>query len=67
MRKKIQHHKSRNMHGFSDEKLFLAMENVDIPITIGNPHIILNTDIVATNIPFLLSRKKIKKADQCCK
>ena len=55
------------MHGFSDEKLFLAMENVDIPITIGNPHVILNTDFVATNIPFLLSRKKIKKADQRCK
>ena len=38
-------------------------ENVDIPIVLGKQHLMLNTDIVASDILILLSRKSMKKAD----
>ena len=39
------------------------LQNVDIPIILGNKSVMLNTDIVASDIPLFLSRKSMKKAD----
>lgn len=38
-------------------------QNVDIPIILGNKSVMLNTGIVASDIPLFLSRKFMKKAD----
>ena len=37
------------------------MENVDLPTVMGSKHVMLNTDIVASDIPLLLSRKSVKR------
>ena len=37
------------------------MENVDLPTVLGSKHVMLNTDIVASDIPLLLSRKSVKR------
>ena len=39
------------------------LQNVDIPIILGNKSVMLNTGIVASDIPLFLSRKSMKKAD----
>ena len=60
---KIRCHKGTNIYRFGDGNLFTAIENVDIPIVLGKEHVMLNTDIVASDIPLLLSQKSMKKAD----
>ena len=40
-----------------------ALQNVDIPIRLRNKSVMLNTHVVASDIPLLLSRVSIKKAD----
>ena len=52
---KIRCHKETNIYRFGDENLFTAIENVDIPIVLGKQHFMLNTDIVASDIPLSLS------------
>ena len=37
-------------------------ENVDLPIAMVSKHVMLNTDIVPSDIPLLLSRKSMKRA-----
>ena len=44
-----------------DGKLFPALQNVDIPISLGSQNVMLNTDIVSRDITLLLSRKSMKK------
>ena len=39
------------------------LQNVDIPIILGNKSVMLNTGIIASDIPLFLSRKSMKKAD----
>ena len=56
---KIRRHKGTNIYRFGDGNLFTAIENVNIPIVLGKQHVMLNTDIVASEI--LL--KSVKKAD----
>ena len=56
---KIRRHKGTNIYRFGDGNLFTAIENVNIPIVLGEQHVMLNTDIVASEI--LL--KSVKKAD----
>ena len=46
-KKRNQHHALVNTHIFSDEKLFPALHNVNIPLWLNNQNIMLNTDIVA--------------------
>ena len=55
--------RKQNIYQFRDGNLFTAIENVDIPIVLGKQHVMLNKDIVASDIPLLLSRKYMKKAD----
>ena len=61
-RSKIQHHVGTNIYRFGDENLVRAVENVDLPIAMGSKHVMLNTDIVSSDIPMLLSRKSMKRA-----
>ena len=60
---KIRRHTGTNTHQFGDGNLFTAIKNVDIPVVLGKQHVMLNTGIVASDIPLLLSRKSMKKAD----
>ena len=62
-KQKIKHHTPGNTYRFGDGKLFPALQNVDIPISLGSRNLMLNTDIVASDIPLLLSRKSMKKAN----
>ena len=50
--KKVQYHPVNN-----------KLQNVSIPIILGNKSVMLNTGIVASDIPLLISRKSMKKAD----
>ena len=61
-KQKIEPHTPGNTYRFGDGKLFPALQNVDIPISLGSRNLMLNTDIVASDIPLLLSRKSMKKA-----
>ena len=60
---KIRHHKGINIYRFGDWNLFTVFENVDTQIVLGKQHDMLNTDIVGSDIPLLLSRKSMKKTD----
>ena len=60
-KQKIKHHTLGNTYRFVDEKLFPALQNVDIPISLGSQNVMLNTDIVSRDITLLLSRKSMKK------
>ena len=62
-KQKIKHHTPGNTCRFGDGKLFPALQNVDMPISLGSYNVMLNTDIVASDIPLLLSRKSMKKAN----
>ena len=62
-KQKIKHHTPGNTYRFGDGKLFPALQNVDIPISLGSRNVVLNTDIVASDISLLLSRKSMKKAN----
>ena len=57
------HHAPGNTYRFGDGKLFPALQNVDIPISLGSQNVMLNTDIVSRDIPLLLSRKSMKKVN----
>ena len=59
----IKHHTIGNTCRFGDGKLFPALQNVDIPISLGSQNVMLNTDIVGSDITLLLSRKSMKKAN----
>ena len=59
---KIQHHIGTNVYRFGNGKLVQAVENKDLPIVMGGEHVMLNTDIVQSDIPLLLSRKSMKRA-----
>ena len=58
---KIQHHVGANVYRFGDGNLVQAVETVDLPIAMGSKHFMLNTGIVPSDIPLLLSRKPTKR------
>ena len=60
---KIRPHKETNIYQFGGGNFFTAIENVDITIVLGKQHVMLNTDIVESDIPVLLSQISMKKAD----
>ena len=45
------------------QNYFQHLQDFDIPILLGSQNVILNPDIVASDIPLLLSRKSMKKAN----
>ena len=62
-KQKIKHHTPGNTYRFGDGKLFPVLQNVDILISLGSQNMMLNTDIVASDITLLLLRKSMKKAN----
>ena len=52
-----------NTYRFGDGKLFPVLQNVGIPISSGSENVMLNTNIVASDITLLLSKKSMKKAN----
>ena len=62
-KRKIEHHPPGNMYRFRVGKLFSAVQNVDISISLGSRNVMLNTYIVLSNTPLLLSRKSMKKSN----
>ena len=64
--RKIQHHGGTKVYQFGDGTLVQAVDNVDLPIAMGSKHVILNTDIVPSDIPLLLPRKSKKKKKYRC-
>ena len=59
---KIKHHVGTNVHRFGDGNLVQAVKNVDLPIEMGRKQVLLNTGIVPSDIPLLLSGKSMKRA-----
>ena len=59
---KIQYHAGTNIYRFGDGNFVQAVENVDLSIAMGSKHVMLNTNIVLSDIPLLLSRMSIKRA-----
>ena len=53
---KIQYRPVSNTYRFGNGELFPALQNVAIPIILGNKTVLLNAHVVASNIPLLLSR-----------
>ena len=62
-KEKIITNESNNIYRFGDGRKITASENVTIPATIGNIDITINADIVDNDIPLLLSRPSMKKAN----
>ena len=57
------YHNSDHVYQFGDSKCIQALEGVNIPAYMGNIRIMLNTDIVNSDIPYLLSKSAKKKAN----
>lgn len=53
-RKKVQYHPVNN-----------KLQNVSIPIILGNKSVMLNTDIAASNIHLLLSKLIVTRSGSC--
>ena len=60
---KIQHHVGANIYRLGYGNLVQAVENVNLSIAMGDYYVMLNTDTVPNDIPPLLSRKSMKRAD----
>ena len=55
--------KSHNFYRFGDGRRIPAKECVSLPAIIGTKRVIINTDVVDSDIPLLLSRDSMKKAN----
>ena len=62
-KQKVNCHPVNNTYRFGKGKLFPALQDVDILLILRHKKVVLNTDVVANDIPLLLSGKFIKKAD----
>ena len=60
---KISFRQSSNACRFGDSKLVTAIKNCDIPAVIANTKVKINTDVVSSDIPLLLSRLSMKQAN----
>ena len=56
-KQKVQCYPVNNTYRFRDAKFFPALPNVDKPIILGNKSLMVNTDVVTSDIPLLLSKK----------
>ena len=61
-KQKVQFQPVNNTYRFGDGKLFPTLQNVDIPIILGNKSVMLNTDVVASDIPFAFTKKIHEKS-----
>ena len=54
---------SNKYYKFGNTQVVKAIENIELPMTIANTQIIMNTDVVDLNVPLLISKKALKKAN----
>ena len=59
----IEYYPSTNTYRFGDGKRVVAQKSVVIPATIGNTELKIHADVVNSDIPLLLSRDSMKKAN----
>ena len=62
-RSKVTHASVRNLYRFGDENTALATESANIPAQLGQQKVLISTDIVDRDIPLLLSRESMKRAN----
>ncbi|CAL4147658.1 unnamed protein product [Meganyctiphanes norvegica] len=62
MEKKVVYEKSTSFFKFGDGKRMPSIKRAVIPCVLGAKYISIRTDIVACNIPLLLSKASMKKA-----
>ena len=58
----IQTQESQSVFRFGDSPPVVASEKVLLPIQIGNVNLLLETEIVSSDVPLLLSKETMKKA-----
>ena len=61
--RRIRHLTKREKFRFGDGPVFESVDCVEIPVFIGNKSLTLTTQVVTCNIPLLLSRTSMKKAE----
>lgn len=61
-RSKVQYMASETLFRFEDGNIHKAIKKVKIPVVIGKKKILINADIVNSEIPLLLSKDTMKKS-----
>ena len=61
--KLITYHKSQNSFKFGSGSVYHSMYLMKIPANIGSEEVFIEVDVVDTDVPLLLSRNAMKKAD----
>ena len=61
--KSLQRIQSDNQFRFGDGKVFKSSGKVNLPATIGNVDVHINTDVIDCEIPLLLSKESMKAAN----
>ena len=62
-KKKVSYAQSCNTFKFGSGNLFKSMYKVKVPANIGSKEVYIETDVVQTDVPLLLSRSAMKKAN----
>ena len=62
-RNKVEQYESKASFKFGSDKVFPSLGKIRFPATIGSRHIFIETDVVDTHVPLLLSKEAMKKAD----
>ena len=63
MKKCIKEESSKTSFKFGDDIAVMSQKRVIIPTVIGNKRVLLETDVIDQNIPLLLSKPSMKKAN----
>ena len=61
--KKVKYKKSNNLFKFGDGSCISSLHQVTFPATIGKCHILIVSDVVNNDIPLLLSKQSMKRAN----
>ena len=61
--KDVETYESTSVFKFGDRQKIESMKKMKIPARIGSKDVNIETDVVNTNIPLLLSKESMKKAN----
>ena len=62
-KKNIKHYHSKSLYRFGDGEQIQAIRGISIPAIIGNTNVQINTDVITKDLPLLLSKSFMKRAD----
>ena len=62
-KREVKHHHSKSLYRFGDGEQVQACGRVSIPAIIGNTKVKINTDVIPKDLPLLLSKSFMKRAD----